>query len=125
MKLQRKLFLPWPVSVNVLLSYKCSGECRHCMYACSSRWKADWISESDLEKILSQLSISIQPSPFGADRVSLNYGLHFTGGEPFLNFDLLLRAVEMAHEYGIPSVFVETYCFGASTTRLREKDFYC
>jgi hypothetical protein len=40
--------------------------------------------------------------------MSLNHGLHFTGGEPFMNFPLLLRAFEMAHERGIPSLFVET-----------------
>ncbi len=43
--------------------------------------------------------------------MSLNHGLHFTGGEPFLNYPLLLKAVEMAEELGIPSTFVETNCF--------------
>jgi len=123
MRLRGKLFVPKPVSVGVLLSYKCSGECRHCMYACSPRWRAYWISEKDLEKTLSQLSVSIQPSPFGKDRVSLNYGLHFTGGEPFLNFDLLLRAVDMAHEYGIPSVFVETNCFWCVDDKVTREGF--
>ncbi len=31
----------------MILSYKCSAECRHCIYACSQRWPADWISEED------------------------------------------------------------------------------
>jgi hypothetical protein len=43
--------------------------------------------------------------------MSLNYGLHFTGGEPFLNFELLLKAVEIAGALKIPSTFVETNCF--------------
>ena len=43
--------------------------------------------------------------------VSLNHGLHFTGGEPFLKFDLLLDAVRMADELKIPSTFVETNCY--------------
>ena len=43
--------------------------------------------------------------------MSLNHGLHFTGGEPFLNVDLLLKAVEMAAALKIPSTFVETNCF--------------
>jgi hypothetical protein len=29
------------------------------MYACSPKWKADWISEEDLIKILSQLEENI------------------------------------------------------------------
>jgi len=124
----KKLFVPKPISVGIFLSYKCTSECRHCMYACSPRWKADWISEKDLQEILTQLYGKIQPSPFGPDRIGINYGLHFTGGEPFLNFDLLLRAVEMAHEIRIPSTFVETnsfWCIDDKSTReklLRLKD---
>jgi len=78
------------------------------MYACSPRWKADWISEKNLEKTLAYLAGKIQPSPYGPKATGLNHGLHFTGGEPFLNFDLLLKAVRMAEELKIPSTFVET-----------------
>ncbi len=94
-----------------MLSYKCTAECRHCMYACSPKWRGDWISQGDLEEILSQLASRIRPSPWGDRTVSLNYGVHFTGGEPFLNFELLLKAVEIAEELKIPSTFVETNCY--------------
>jgi hypothetical protein len=80
------------------------------MYASSPEWK-DWIEIEDLERILVQLSNKIKPSPYGEDRISLNHGLHFTGGEPFLNFELLLKGVEIANELKIPSTFVETNCF--------------
>jgi len=111
------------------LSYKCTAACRHCMYACSHKWKADWISEENLEKILNQLAGKIQPGPYGHQDISLNHGLHFTGGEPFMNFDLLYKAVEIAYGFEIPSLFVETNCFWCTddhTTRkklwiLREK----
>jgi len=105
-----KLKLPESISGGLLLSYQCNAECCHCMYACSPKWK-DWISEENLEKILNQLASKIKPSPFGAKTVSLNYGFHFTGGEPFLNFKLLLKAVEIARELRIPSTFVETNCY--------------
>jgi hypothetical protein len=92
------------------------------MYACSPGWKADWIAEKDAEKILNQLADKIQPSPFGSDEVGINYGLHFTGGEPFLNFDLLLKVIEMANGLGIPSTFVETNCFWCTDNKTaREK----
>jgi hypothetical protein len=81
------------------------------MYACSPRWPSDWISEDDLRKVLIQLSNRILPSPFGADRIGVNYGLHFTGGEPFLNCDLLTKAVRIAHDLEIPSTFAETNGF--------------
>lgn len=121
--------IPVPTSGGLLLSYKCTAACRHCMYACSAKWKADWISEEDLEKILNQLTGKIQPSPYGHENIDLSHGLHLTGGEPFLNFDLLCKALEISSGFDIPSVFVETNCFWCTndgTTReklsiLREK----
>jgi len=107
----KRLSVQEPFSGGVLLSYRCTSECRHCMYACSPRWTDDWISQDNLQRVLIQLSGRILPSPFGSDRIGVNYGLHFTGGEPFLNFDLLAKAVRMAHDLGIPSTFVETNAF--------------
>jgi hypothetical protein len=114
--------IPQPTSGGLMLTYKCSAACRHCMYACSPKWKADWITEEDLERGLAQLAGKIQPSPWGAQAIGLNHGLHFTGGEPFLNLKLLVRAVEMAEELGIPSTFVETNCSWCGTDETtREK----
>ena len=114
--------VPKPISGGLLLSYKCSAECRHCMYACSPKWKGDWITIKELEDVLTQLSGKIEPSTWGYQTVSLNHGLHFTGGEPFLNFDLLLKAVEIADELKIPSTFVETNCFWCINDKVtREK----
>jgi len=111
-----------PVSGGIFLSYRCTAECRHCMYSCSPRWEADWISEEDAEKILTQLADKIQGSPFGSDRIGVNYGIHFTGGEPFLNFGLLLELSKIAHELEIPSTFVETNCFWCTDDKTtREK----
>jgi len=116
-----RIYLPKPVSCGILLSYKCTSVCRHCMYACSPSWGGDWISEGDLGRILGQLSGNIIPAPGGSSRIGINYGLHFTGGEPFLNYRLLLRAVELAEDYGIPSVFVETNCFWCASRERAEE----
>jgi hypothetical protein len=115
-----RIQIPPPISGGLILSYKCQARCRHCIYACSPDWKADWITEETLEKGLAQLSRTIRPDPRGAHTVGLNTGLHFTGGEPFLNFDLLLTATRMAEEHGIPSTFVETnssWCIDDQTAR--------
>jgi hypothetical protein len=104
------LRLPTPISGGLILSYQCMAECRHCMYGCSPRWR-DWISEEELERLLGRLAGKIEPAPYGPESVGLNHGLHFTGGEPFLDFDLLLKGTEIARELGIPSTFVETNCF--------------
>ena len=118
----RRARIPQPISGGLLLSYKCSAACRHCMYACSPQWDGDWLTKEDLETVLSLLARRIQPSPWGNQTISLNHGLHFTGGEPFLNFELLLEAVRMAEEMGIPSTFVETNCsWCGSDERTRER----
>lgn len=124
--------IPLPISGGLILSYKCQASCRHCMYGCSPKWNADWITEEDLVIILHQLAGKIQASPYGPDTISLNHGLHFTGGEPFLNFDLLCKSVEISSQLGIPSLFVETNCYWCTddkTTKeklllLREKGLH-
>jgi hypothetical protein len=67
--------------------------------------------------MLEALAGHIVPASGGPHTIGLNEGLHFTGGEPFLNYDLLCRGVETAHELGIPSVFVETNCFWCADER--------
>lgn len=107
-----RLRIPEPVSGGIFLTYKCTNECKHCMYACSPKWSSDWINLEDAEKILKNISMSFKKQyPKGFTQVGVNLGLHFTGGEPFLNFDLLLRLVKLANKLEIPSLFVETNCF--------------
>ncbi len=96
-----------------MLSYRCNATCRHCMYACAPQWQEGWITVEDLDAMLEQLSRTIEPSPGGPDQISLNHGLHMSGGEPFLNFDLLCLAAKKASEKSIPSIFVETNGFWA------------
>jgi hypothetical protein len=106
-----RLSIPEPFSGGLLLSYKCNSNCQHCMYACSPKWKGDWISQADAEMILSQLSARLRGKTPHPGRVGVNVGLHFTGGEPFLNFELLLNVTEIADRLEIPSTFVETNSF--------------
>ena len=90
------------------------------MYACSPKWNADWINEKDVKNSLSQLSGRIKQSLLGPDKIDLNSGLHFTGGEPFLNFKLLLQATKIACELRIPSTFVETNCYWCGNDKVTE-----
>ncbi len=105
-----KLTIPQPASAGLFLSYKCTSRCRHCLYACSPGWKADWLSVQDAEVVLAQLAPSLRGSGSVCGAVGVNEGLHFTGGEPFLNFDLLLQVTETARRLGIRATFVETNC---------------
>ena len=114
-----------PISGGILLSYKCSGECRHCMYACSYRWSNYWIDKDDLISVLRELAWAFRGeySPDTKGLLGVNYGLHFTGGEPFLNFQLLLFAVEQSNKLGLRSKFVETNCFWCTDDKIIEDRF--
>lgn len=93
------------------------------MYASSARWKASWISEDRLKRTLKYLSGRIEASPLGPEAIGINCGLHFTGGEPFLNFELLLKGVHWAEKLGIPSTFVETNCYWCRDDGLTHERF--
>jgi len=119
-----RLIIPKPISGGIFLTYKCTSECRHCMYACSPKWRSDWINLRDAEIVLRVLSAAFKRRyPKGFSRVGVNLGLHFTGGEPFLNFNLLLELVKLASKYEIPSIFIETNCFWCVNDRITEEKF--
>ncbi len=109
-----KLKISPPASMGLILGYRCNISCKYCIYACSPKWKRDWIDTGDAGILLSELSRAFKEikSP-GRKNISFNHGLHFTGGEPFLNYGLLLKLTRMAHKSNIPMPFVETNCFWA------------
>jgi hypothetical protein len=82
------------------------------------------MSERDAELILTQLSDKLRKIyPAHSKRIGVNYGVHFTGGEPFLNFDLLVSVTRIALELQIPSTFVETNCFWCTDDEITEERF--
>jgi hypothetical protein len=95
-----ELKIPPFTSGGLMLSYQCSNSCRHCIYASSPRWN-DWMNEQDLKHYLDQIR-KYAPNQLG---------IHLAGGEPFLNFDLTLQAVELSIEYGVPLQYVETNAY--------------
>ncbi|RKY02292.1 radical SAM protein [Candidatus Poribacteria bacterium] len=116
-----RLKIPEPISGGIILSYRCNSRCKHCMYACSPRWKGDWMSEEDAGRIIEILARKLSKAPPGL--IGVNYGVHLTGGEPFLNFELLLKATKMAEEAGLPFTFVETNCFWCRDDRTTREMF--
>jgi len=108
----KQLKIPPFTSGGLILSYKCSSSCRHCIYASTPRWK-DWMSEQDLEHYLDQIG-QFAPN---------QRGLHITGGEPFLNFELTLRTVELCIEYDLPIQYVETNAYWCDDNDLTAYQF--
>ena len=84
-----------PTDLGIIMSYQCQCACKHCLYNCGPRWK-DWMSPEILRDALQ-----------ATQAWNHRFQVHLTGGEPFLNFPLLLEGVRIAAELGIPC-YVET-----------------
>ncbi len=116
------LYIKKPVSLGLLLTYKCNIACRDCIYNCSPDWKSDWISIADAELLFAQLSkVLRRPCSYDRESISFSYGIHFTGGEPFLNYELLRNLAKKSRQFGLAMPFVETNAFWASDDKKTEK----
>ena len=101
------MFLLYPQDVGIILTYRCHSGCKHCIYNCGPRWPDEAMSPETLRQALEALLIYPQPPQ-----------VHFTGGEPFLHFPLLLEGVRVAAELGIHR-YLETsagWCTGEAET---------
>lgn len=104
-------------SLGIILSYQCSNQCRHCLYACSPA-HGDWISDETLDGLTASIA---------ADSRFLD-SVHIGGGEPFIRPDRVVRAVGAVSAAGLPLGYVETNAFWAlkdadtEETLLRLKD---
>jgi hypothetical protein len=87
-------------SGGLILSYQCSNQCQHCLYASSPSWR-DWISEADAGRILSSIQKHSQYLT----------GIHLAGGEPMLKPDLVISVIKKAVELDLPIDYVETNAF--------------
>jgi len=98
-------------SGGIMLSYRCNLRCRHCLYAAGPAWNG-CMDVQDVGRIFEGL---LRTSRYLR-------GFHFGGGEPFLDFDRLLRLQRLATEFGIPIEYVETnasWCGDEAATRDR------
>ena len=74
--------------LHLLLTYQCTLECDHC-FVWGSPWQSGTMTLDTIRQILQQAS---NPGTIES--------IYFEGGEPFLYYALLLRAVQMAAELG-------------------------
>ena len=86
-----------PAFLGIMLTDRCLLRCRHCLYACSPSRTCD----ADAERVDADLE----------DMARLGWRhvpIHLGGGEPFLVFETLRRAVRAAASRGFTLEFVET-----------------
>jgi MoaA/NifB/PqqE/SkfB family radical SAM enzyme len=74
--------------LHILLTYQCTFECDHC-FAWGSPWQKGTLSLPEIREILAQ-----------AKELSSISQIYFEGGEPFLYYATLVKAVDEAHQAG-------------------------
>ncbi|MBN1536324.1 MAG: radical SAM protein [Anaerolineales bacterium] len=74
--------------LHILLTYQCNFECDHC-FVWGSPWQSGVMTMADIRDTLQQ-----------AKETGTVNSIYFEGGEPFLYYATLLKAVRMAHEMG-------------------------
>ncbi len=109
MKNPVELTIPPLISGGIMLSYRCTNACRHCLYRCSPRQPDEWLSLETARRLFTAL----QREP------SLQ-SLHLAGGEPTLKMDLLVEIMRLAVEMDLPVAYLETnasWCADRGRTR--------
>lgn len=96
----KKTFRPQPAnSVGLITNYKCTFQCKHCLY-CSSPSISEEADEEMLVKIINETGDNLKYAD-----------LHIGGGEPLLKYESLKRLVSLINKRHIPLEYVETNGF--------------
>ncbi len=83
--------------LSFLVSYKCTNECKHCALQASPNQGDNTVEPEDVRKYLEDIT------------KSYNIGeVNFFGGEPLLNFNLLISLIEEAKKFNIPKIGLPT-----------------
>lgn len=80
--------------LHILLTYQCNFECDHC-FVWGSPWQEGTLTLSQLEDIFNQ-----------AKEVDTIKSIYFEGGEPFLYYPILVKAVQRTKSLGFKAGIV-------------------
>jgi len=83
-------------SGGIIACYSCQAACAHCMYGCSPKLKNDYISGETADNVCRALR------GFGCRSV------HVGGGEPFTDYDGLVRLIKIIRGCGLDVDYIET-----------------
>ncbi|MDH7554477.1 MAG: radical SAM protein [Spirochaetota bacterium] len=90
------LSIPYLVSGGIITNYSCSSRCRHCLYGCSPQRDRTYIHADTINTVCAVLLKN------GCTSV------HVGGGEPFLQIEKLLEAIDIITSHGIDIEYIET-----------------
>ncbi len=94
--------------LHILLTYQCNFECDHC-FVWGSPWQTGTFSLSQLEEVINQ-----------AKEVGTIKSIYFEGGEPFLYYPILVKAVKTAIEKGFSVGIVSNGYWATNSEDARE-----
>ncbi|MFX0018200.1 MAG: radical SAM protein [Promethearchaeota archaeon] len=83
--------------LTFLVSYKCTNECKHCALQASPNQEDITVQPEDVRTYL--------------ENITQNYNIsevNFFGGEPLLNYNLLISLIEEAKKFDIPKIGLPT-----------------
>ena len=86
---------------GIMVNYACNAACRHCAYACSPSRTGGYMSEETAKQTVKLLEVA------GC------YSIHIGGGEPFIDFEGLLKVLNIFSNAGIQIEYLETNAFWA------------
>ena len=94
----QQLTIPALSGGGLVLGYRCSAQCRHCLYGCGPhRSDGKPNSSEELQKVIKLLANKAPHASY-----------HIGGGEPFLNFPILKEAIGLMRDNGLQLDYVET-----------------
>ena len=102
-----KYLIPSIQSAGLMLTYRCSAACRHCIYYCSPRQPDEWITLDMADRIFAALKAE-----------GSFYGLHFAGGEPLI-IPEVFKVLEICVEKGLASQI--ELSFNTNVTKIPQK----
>jgi len=101
--------IPPLVSGGVMLTYRCTNACKHCLYRCSPQHEPHFASPEQIDATFAALTREPRLS-----------GVHLAGGEATLNWDRLVYAIRSARKHHVTLDYLETnasWCRDEETAR--------
>ena len=100
-----------PISMlSFLISYKCTNECKHCALLASPNQDDIKMNLGDLKRYMEDIISNYAVQEIG-----------FFGGEPLLNFDLLVSFIKEVKKYNIPKIGLPTNGYWGKNDSIAKK----
>ncbi len=105
-----KKLLEKPYLAGVMLSYRCTIACKHCLFACKPGNPDAVMSVEDAALYIEEFS-------------KMNRVVHLSGGEPFMFYDVLFESAKLSSKRGYPPHMIQTNCSWGTTDEVGAERF--